>query len=55
MISKKFIEKLEEERKELLREWYGLKLPEQEIEWSVLKGRLTQLEDYISRYKRGLI
>ncbi len=52
---KKYLEKLEEDKKELLREWYSLKLPEDEVKWLVLKSRLTQVEDYISRYKRGLL
>jgi hypothetical protein len=53
-MSKKYLEKLEEERKVLLREWYSIKLPEGEMKWLIVKGQLMELDDYINRYKRDL-
>jgi len=51
-MNKKYLEKLEEERKELLREWYSIKLPEGEIKWLIVKRQIMELDDYINRYKR---
>lgn len=51
---KKYLEKLEEDKKELLRGWYSLKLPEEEMKRLMIKGQLMELDDYIIRYKRDL-
>jgi hypothetical protein len=53
-MNKKYLEKLEEDRKELLREWYSIKLPEEEMKWLIVKRQIMELDDYISRYKRDL-
>jgi hypothetical protein len=47
-----YIERLEKERTDLKREWYGLKLPENTSEYGLIKAQLDQLNDYINRYKR---
>ena len=50
-MSKKFVDKLKEEKKELLKEFYALDSKKLNSEWSIYNQRLLELDDSIRYYE----
>lgn len=46
----KYVEKLKEDRLELLRDYYACDLPKEEVKWLILRTQLMELDSAISYY-----
>ena len=49
-MSKKYVEKLKEDRVELLRDYYACDLPKEEVKWLILRTQLMELDSAIRYY-----